>query len=382
MYYVNAGSCTDGAYIFSPYNRYPDPIEIQYENSFYIKGDIGVTFVTRNYFTSFTILTIYYEPFFAKVDHIFDSLDNNFFLNRFSFAYNFVIKTDINNLDSKNKPIFYTDANGLEAVKRTIDTYEYEESTMPMTGGNFYPVTSFISIQDESEPDNKITLFTERAQGGTGYLPGSVSLSLQRRSYGTDNKGLTETMFENESMKTDDFRTTHLIIFGNRINKNISKDNKYMEYKTTILNLVYNYLNKATLLFKIKENGKDLETKIKEDNELINNRINKYLTFSWDIRANYEIINNNLSIGQYFRYNNYIFNPINYKQDDNNFGIISLNFETDTKFKIYYDKTGISYKLKGKMFTDEIMNQFKVPKKETISLKNNEFIFIYYYFDN
>ena len=382
MYYVNAGSCTDGAYIFSPYNRYPDPIEIQYENSFYIKGDIGVTFVTRNYFTSFTILTIYYEPFFAKVDHIFDSLDNNFFLNRFSFAYNFVIKTDINNLDSKNKPIFYTDANGLEAVKRTIDTYEYEESTMPMTGGNFYPVTSFISIQDESEPDNKITLFTERAQGGTGYLPGSVSLSLQRRSYGTDNKGLTETMFENESMKTDDFRTTHLIIFGNRINKNISKDNKYMEYKTTILNLVYNYLNKATLLFKIKENGKDLETKIKEDNELINNRINKYLTFSWDIRANYEIINNNLIIGQYFRYNNYIFNPINYKQDDNNFGIISLNFETDTKFKIYYDKTGISYKLKGKMFTDEIMNQFKVPKKETISLKNNEFIFIYYYFDN
>ena len=293
-----------------------------------------------------------------------------------------MIKTDINNLDSKNKPIFYTDANGLEAVKRTIDTYEYEESTMPMTGGNFYPVTSFISIQDESEPDNKITLFTERAQGGTGYLPGSVSLSLQRRSYGTDNKGLTETMFENESMKTDDFRTTHLIIFGNRINKNISKDNKYMEYKTTILNLVYNYLNKATLLFKIKENGKDLETKIKEDNELINNRINKYLTFSWDIRANYEIINNNLIIGQYFRYNNYIFNPINYKQDDNNFGIISLNFETDTKFKIYYDKTGISYKLKGKMFTDEIMNQFKVPKKETISLKNNEFIFIYYYFDN
>ena len=39
MYYVNAGNCKDGAYVFSPYNRYPDRISIQYENSFYIKGD-------------------------------------------------------------------------------------------------------------------------------------------------------------------------------------------------------------------------------------------------------------------------------------------------------------------------------------------------------
>ena len=32
MYYVNAGNCKDGAYVFSPYNRYPDRISIQYEN--------------------------------------------------------------------------------------------------------------------------------------------------------------------------------------------------------------------------------------------------------------------------------------------------------------------------------------------------------------
>lgn len=384
MYYVNAGNCRDGAYIFSPYNRYPDPISIQYENSFYIKGDIGITFVTRNHLTSFTIFTIYYEPFFVKVDHIFDNLKDSYFLNRFSYAYNFVIKTDINNLSPNNKSIFYTDANGLEPMQRIIDTYDYEESTMPSTGGNFYPVTSFISIQDEKDTKNKITLFTDRPQGGTGYLPGSVSLSLQRKSYGSDNKGLNENMLEDESMERDDFRTSHLVIFGNRINKGINKGkNLYMEYKTNLLNLVYNFMNKATLMFKLRDSGNNLNEKIKEYNDQINNSINKYLTYSWDIRANYEIINEFLIIGQFFRYNNYLFNNKFLKQDDNNFGTISLKFEGDVNFKIYWDKTGVNYKLRGgKIFDDEILKEFKEPKNQSISLKNNEFVFIYFYFGN
>ena len=384
MYYVNAGTCKDGAYIFSPYNRFPDPISIQYENSFYVKGDIGITFVTRNHLTSFTFFTFYYEPFFAKVDHIFDNMENSYFLKRFSYAYNFVIKTDINNLDSNNKPIFYTDANGLEPMQRIIDTYEYEETSSPSTGGNFYPVTSFISIQSEKDTKNKITLFTDRPQGGTGYIPGSVSLSLQRKSYGTDNKGLNENMNEDDSMRREDFRTSHLVIFGNVIDKGNKKGNdKYMENKTNLLNMVYNYMNKATLMFKIRELGNDLSTKIKESNELINNKVNKYLVYSEDIRANYEIINENLIIGEYFRYNNYIFNSKNLKQDDKNYGTISINFEGDVKFKIYWDKTGINYKIKsGNIFTEEILKEFKEPKNQSISLKNNEFIFIYFYFGN
>ena len=239
---------------------------------------------------------------------------------------------------------------------------------------------------DENGGKNKVTLFTDRPQGGTGYLPGSVSLSLQRMSYGTDNKGLQENMREDESMRKDDFRTTHLVIFGNNINKIKDKANKYMESKTTLLNLVYNYMNKATILFEIKESKKDLDDKIKESNDLINNNINKYLTFSWDIRANYEIINNNLIIGQFFRYNNNIFNNKDLEVDDKKFGIISLNFEGDVKFKIFYDKTGINYKTKNeggsKMFSNDILSLFKEPKNQSISLKNNEFVFIYFYFGN
>ena len=383
MYYVNAGNCKDGAYVFSPYNRYPDRISIQYENSFYIKGDIGITFVTRNDMTSFTFFTFYYDPFFAKVEHFFDNMENNYFLKRFSFAYNFVIQTDIDNLNAYNKSIFYTDANGLEPMKRVVDTFEYEESETVSNGGNFYPVTSYISIKDKNNGKNKITLFTDRPQGGSGFLPGSVSLTLQRMSYGTDNKGLTENMYEKESMKSDDFRTTHLIVFGNRINKYLNEKNKYLEYKTSLLNLAYNF-NKAVVIFRIRGNGDDnLNNKFKEQNELINNNINKYLTFSEDIRANYEIINDNLIIGQYFRYNNYIFNSNNLKIDNDNFGIIKLDFPNNTKFKIYYDKAGISYRTRQeKMFSDEMLKEFKEPKNQSISLKYNEFIFIYFYFGN
>ena len=80
-----------------------------------------------------------------------------------------------------------------------------------------------------------------------------------------------------------------------------------MENKTNLLNMVYNYMNKATLMFKVREAGNDLSTKIKESNELINTMVNKYLTYSEDIRANYEIINRNLIIGIYFRFHNYFF---------------------------------------------------------------------------
>ena len=245
-------------------------------------------------------------------------------------------------------------------------------------------VTSYISIKDKNNGKNKITLFTDRPQGGSGFLPGSVSLTLQRMSYGTDNKGLTENMYEKESMKSDDFRTTHLIVFGNRINKYLNEKNKYLEYKTSLLNLAYNFMNKAVVMFRIKGNGDDnLNNKFKEQNELINNNINKYLTFSEDIRANYEIINDNLIIGQYFRYNNYIFNSNNLKIDNDNFGIIKLDFPNNTKFKIYCDKTGISYRTRQeKMFSDEMLKEFKEPKNQSISLKYNEFIFIYFYFGN
>ena len=391
MYYVNAGTCTDGAYIFSPYNKYPDEIEIDYNNSFYYKGNLGITFVTRNIMTSFTLFTIFYDPFFIKVEHLFDSLDTSYFLKRFSFGYSFVLKTNINNLDKDQKPIFYTDANGLEMMKRTIDKFEFKETAIPWAGGNFYPVTSFISIQDENNNENKnknkITIFNDRPQSGTGYQPGSIILILQRMSYGSDNKGLSESMYETESMNTNNFKTTHLIVFGININKNEYKEySKYKIQKTNLLNFIYNYMNTATLLFQIFDNNStfiELNDKFSRDNELKNKMINEYLKISPDIRANYELINNNLIIGEYFRYNNYFFNIDNHENNDIPFGTILMNFDHSPKFKIYYDKTGINYNKKdGNIVNSDIKSKLFSPKSEKLTLENNEFLYIYFYFEN
>ena len=510
MYYVNSLGCKDGAYIFSPYNRYPDEIKIDYKNSFYFKGNLGITFVTRNIMTSFTIFTIFYNPFFIKVEHIFDSIQDYYFLKRFSFSYSFVLKTNINNLDKDKKPIFYTDSNGLEMMKRTIDKFAYTEKRDSTTGGNFYPVTTSISIQDENneENKNKVTIFNDRAQGGTGILPGSIILILQKMSYQDDKRGLMEGLYEKESMDSFNFKTTHLIVFGNSIFENkddVNNNNKYMNQKTDLLNFIYNYFNVGTFIFRIqKENNTistlELNKKVKENNDLqSNNKINKYITISPDIRANYEIINNNLIIGEFFRYNNFYFNkdnnytegnitedndaysdetsindsysPIlnitnntnntnsNYTPDsnitnkennsnftnDNNtnynnkttnytnstndynnefnktanstdkysniysnnddnleidddtdniefnkisndsFGFISMNFYEEKGFKIYVDKTGINYKNKIKNITvdiDEIKNKLIPPYNLTLSLRNNEFLYIYFYLDN
>ena len=78
-------------------------------------------------------------------------IEKNYFLKRLSFAYNFVIQIVFNNLNSYNKSFFYTNANGLYPIKRIVDIYPYEETEIQSTGGNFYLVTSFISIKNKND---------------------------------------------------------------------------------------------------------------------------------------------------------------------------------------------------------------------------------------
>ena len=98
-----------------------------------------------------------------------------------------------------------------------------------------------------------------------------------------------------------------------------------------------------------------------------------------------QIINRNLIVGIYFRFHNYFFNSENNDSDnaDNSLGIISMKFDYDTKFKIYYDNTGINYNIKkGYILNDEIKRKLITPKDQTLYLKINEFLFIYFYFEN
>ncbi len=60
-----------------------------------------------------------------------------------------------------------------------------------------------------------------------------------------------------------------------------------------------------------------------------------------------------------------------------------MKFDYDTKFKIYYDETGIYYNIKkGNILNDEIKSKLISPKDRTLHLNINEFFFIYFYFEN
>ena len=382
MYYVNLGRCPDGAYQFAPYNRYPEKISVDYENSFYIIGNIGITFVTRNKGTSYTFFHIFYNPFFAKAQHFFDSLKESYFLNRFSFGHAFTIKTNINNMKGDKNPIFYTDANGLEMIQRKIDRFSLVEKIDVSSGGNFYPVTNSISIKDENEENgNIITMFNDRAQAGSAILPGSVSLITQRMSYGSDGKGLNENLYEYESMENYELRITHFIMFGLNINNDrIDYSNSNLEIKTNSLSFMFNYFNSAFIMFKIIED-ENIDKFIKERNDKVKEYITKNINISPDIRCHYEIIHNNLIIGIFFRYFNSYFD-LNNKINDSDSGHIKFNFSEKPKFRIYHDNKGIEYnKIKGDIINSERLKRYETPKDQSFSLQTNEFLYIYFYLD-
>ena len=388
MYYVNADQCMDGAYQFSPYHKYPEKIELDYENSIYFIGNLGVTFITRNLDASFTFFTIFYNPFFAKVEHFFDNVEEDYFLNKYSFGYSFVLKTNINNLNEDKKPIFYTDTNGLEMMKREIDKFNYNETADISIGANFYPVSSAISIKEENNKDNNniVTVFSDRPQAGTSMLPGSIILVIQRMSYGNDNKGMPENLWENQSMNSTHFKTTHFILFGLNIYKEKNKKSN-MAKKTDLLNFIYNYFNTGIFMFKVEKEGKKFKEKISKNNGLVNKMFENNIKISPDIRASYQVIHKNLIIGEYFRYNNYYFNinqtEIVNQNEELTYGSVSLNFQKETHFKIFYDKTGINYsRNETNILYEGQKEKLITPKNENFKLNYNEFLFIYFYFDN
>ena len=65
--------------------------------------------------------------------------------------------------------VFWTDANGMELVKRTrykrngFVAAELEHDTANPIGGNYYPITSSAAIVDETE--SQLIIVTDRGQG-------------------------------------------------------------------------------------------------------------------------------------------------------------------------------------------------------------------------
>lgn len=79
-----------------------------------------------------------------------------------------------------NNGVFYTDSNGREMMKRTLNLrsdYEYNSTVEPVAS-NYYPVTSKITIKDESK-NIRVTVLNDRSQGGSSLSEGTIELMVR-----------------------------------------------------------------------------------------------------------------------------------------------------------------------------------------------------------
>mmetsp|Transcript_24894 Transcript_24894/g.45105 ORF Transcript_24894/g.45105 Transcript_24894/m.45105 type:complete len:1133 (-) Transcript_24894:53-3451(-) len=99
-----------------------------------------------------------------------------------------------------SKDVFFTDANGREMVKRQYNargpSYPDLKVHEPVAG-NYYPVNTLISLQDEAK-GAELTVLTDVTQGGSSLASGEIELMVHRRLQADDNRGVQEPL--NETM--------------------------------------------------------------------------------------------------------------------------------------------------------------------------------------
>jgi lysosomal alpha-mannosidase len=90
--------------------------------------------------------------------------------------------------------VFYTDSNGREMLKRTRDHQEtYDVVVTEPVAQNYYPVNTAIYLEDGS---TRMTVLTDRSQGGSSMGDGELELMVNRRTLNDDDRGVAEPINE------------------------------------------------------------------------------------------------------------------------------------------------------------------------------------------
>jgi alpha-mannosidase len=100
--------------------------------------------------------------------------------------------------DIINHGIFYTDSNGREFLKRKLShrpTWDLVEH-QPVAG-NYYPVNAAIYVEGENY-HKSMAVLTDRSQGGSSLINGTIDLMVHRRTIADDKRGVDEAMNETD----------------------------------------------------------------------------------------------------------------------------------------------------------------------------------------
>ncbi|XP_077291379.1 lysosomal alpha-mannosidase-like isoform X2 [Arctopsyche grandis] len=116
--------------------------------------------------------------------------------------------------DFKSENTFYTDSNGRQLLKRILNKRPtWKLDVHEPVSGNYYPVTSMISIKDESSKKSLFVL-TDRSQGGSSLKDGQIELMVHRRLLHDDAFGVEEALNETENGLGLVARGTHYLVIG------------------------------------------------------------------------------------------------------------------------------------------------------------------------
>ena len=91
----------------------------------------------------------------------------------------------------KNDKTFYTDSNGLYAMKRT------RGENGPYIENNYYPLTKFLYMEDST---HRFSVMVDRSEGGTSPADGLAEVMVNRVTANDDSRGAAENANENKDI--------------------------------------------------------------------------------------------------------------------------------------------------------------------------------------
>lgn len=98
--------------------------------------------------------------------------------------------------DLQTNGSFFTDTNGREVIRRRRNyRSNWKVENSEPVASNYYPVTSWIFLRDYQQ-QLQMTVLTDRPQGGSSILDGTIELMLHRRLLFDDYKGMEEALNE------------------------------------------------------------------------------------------------------------------------------------------------------------------------------------------
>lgn len=198
-----AANRSSGAYIFRPNATQPVPLKPKAYNV--IQGKVFTELRLGLSDNVFTTMRLYVGGEYLEVEWLVGPIDIDDGIGK-----EFVVKyaTDI-----VANGEFYTDSNGRQSLKRKLNARpQWNVSLAEPVGGNYYPVTNEIYIEDKND---RFTVLTDRSQGGSSLIEGEIELMLHRRLLRDDAFGVGEALNETANGKGLVVRGTHRLMMSN-----------------------------------------------------------------------------------------------------------------------------------------------------------------------